>query len=370
MIRVLTGDLLASRMQVKVNTVNCIGVMGKGIALQFKKQFPEMFEDYMDRCQSGEVEEGIPYLYTDIFGNKIINFPTKKHWKGLSNIESIAKGLEIIATNYRKWGIDSIAFPPLGCGNGGLQWQVVGPLMYQKLSSLDIPIEIYAPFGTDRKYLSSEFLTSCSIFEHKAKITDRALPGSWIAILEVIHQLEQMRYTVPVGKVVFQKICYMATLLNLNLDIHFKKGAFGPYSPDIDRMYNVFGRENLVKETMLNNHSRMITGIEYLKLREKRKDVINCNEAKITKLVDLFSRVKSAEHAEEIGTIMFALSELTHEGKIEFVSELDFYNYILQWKKAWDSPLKKESIAATIRYLASKDWINLDYSDELSNQVV
>lgn len=112
MIKVLTGNIFASKMQVKVNTVNCVGVMGKGIAVLFKKQFPEMFDDYLDRCNAGEVEEGVPYLYKDIFGNKIINFPTKGHWKGLSKLDSIEKGLDIIVTNYRDWGVESIAFPP------------------------------------------------------------------------------------------------------------------------------------------------------------------------------------------------------------------------------------------------------------------
>lgn len=367
MIKVLTGDILASKMQAKVNTVNCIGVMGKGIAQLFKKQYPEMFEDYVDRCNSGEVEEGVPYVYTDLFGNKIVNFPTKNHWKGLSNIESIRKGLDIIIDKYREWGIESIAFPPLGCGNGGLLWQVVGPIMYQRLTVLDIPIEIYAPLGTDRKYLKAEFLGGVNGIDIKARITDKEIPGTWIAILEVIHRLEKMSFTVPVGKIVFQKICYMATLLNMDLDIQFKKGTYGPYSPGIERMYNVFGRENLIKETKLNNHTKIESGVEYIRLRTRQKEVIEQHETKISRLVDLFCRVKSAAHAEEIGTIMFALSELTDNGRKEFVTEMDFYDYVLNWKKEWDTQQKKESLASTIRYLASTEWVNLNYSDELVN---
>lgn len=365
MIKVLTGDILASKMQVKVNTVNCIGVMGKGVALLFKQQYPEMFDDYVDRCKAGEVEEGVPYLFTDLFGNMIINFPTKKHWKGLSNLESIRMGLDIIIDNYKAWGVESIAFPPLGCGNGGLLWQVVGPIMYQKLSVLDIPIEIYAPLGTDRKYLKAEFLEGASGVEYKARIIDREIPGTWIAILEVIHRLEKMSFTVPVGKIVFQKICYMATLLNMNLDIQFKRGAYGPYSPGIERMYNVFGRENLIKETQINNHTKIETGIEYSRLQARSKKEIEQHESEIARLVDLFSRVKSAAHAEEIGTIMFALSELTLRGEKEPVTEMDFYNHVINWKKAWDTPEKKDSLASSIRYLASTQWINLSYSDEL-----
>ncbi|MCB5267498.1 MAG: macro domain-containing protein [Candidatus Cloacimonetes bacterium] len=367
MIKVLTGNIFTSKMQVKVNTVNCVGVMGKGIALLFKKQFPEMFDDYLDRCNAGEVEEGVPYLYEDIFGNKIINFPTKGHWKSLSKLDYIEKGLDIIVTNYRDWEVESIAFPPLGCGNGGLLWQTVGPIMYQKLSQIDVPVEIYAPFGTDAKYLKPEFLGSRSKLVPKAQIFDTEVRGSWIALLEVIHRLGQKRYTVPVGKIVFQKICYLASLTDMDLGITFKKGRYGPYSPEIDRIYNVFGRENLIKQTGDSSSPRFETGSEYRKLREKRVDLINSLEPEISRLVDLFSRVKSTKHAEEIGTIMFALSALTNHGEIEYVSETEFYEFIKNWKEPWDTAEKKESLKETIRYLASQGWIKLSENDTVTS---
>ncbi len=89
MIKSFNWDIFNSSMQTKVNTVNCVGKQGKGIAKLFKMQYPEMYEDYVERCKAGEVQEGVPYLYKDIFGNQILNFPTKKHWKDLSNFESI-----------------------------------------------------------------------------------------------------------------------------------------------------------------------------------------------------------------------------------------------------------------------------------------
>lgn len=363
MIKVLTGDILASPMQAKVNTVNCVGIMGKGIAQLFKAKYPDMFDDYRDRCKAGEVEEGIPYVYSDIFGNKIVNFPTKKHWKGLSNLESIQKGLDIFIQNYKDWGIESVAFPPLGCGNGGLLWQVVGPIMYQKLSTMDIPIEIYAPFGTDRKYLSPEFLSIPPNQEIKAQIRDKDIPPSWFAILEIVHRLGTMPYTVPVGKTVFQKLCFAAELLGLNTGLVFTKGTYGPYSKDIDRMYLVLGRENLIKETQHQNHTKIETGMQYPPLREKMMPYLQQHENQISQIVDIFSRIKSAIHAEEIGTILYALSKLTDTKDI--VSEMDFYRYIMNWKKQWDTPEKRESIASTIRYLATKGWVRMEYSEDL-----
>ncbi len=365
MIKVLIGDLISSEMQTKVNTVNCVGVMGKGIAQLFKKLYPEMYEDFVDRCRSGEVKEGVPYIYVDLFGNRIINFPTKNHWKGLSNLKSIEKGLDIFIENYQQWGIESIAFPPLGCGNGGLSWLQVGPLMYQKLSDLSIPIEIYAPFGTSKNHLTKEFLSSSTNTVSEAKIIDREIPGSWIVILEILHRLGKMKYTVQVGNTVFQKICYMTSLLGLETDLQFKKGAYGPYSPDIQRVFNVFGRENLIRVSMLGNYTRIETGMEYLSLRAKKSALIEQYEDHISKVVDLFSRVKSTEHAEEIGTIMYALNELTHEGAVDLVSEMDFFIYILNWKKKWDTPQKREALASTIRYLASQGWVDMIYSADL-----
>jgi O-acetyl-ADP-ribose deacetylase (regulator of RNase III) len=145
MTTVKIGNLFESSAKTVVNTVNCVGVMGKGIALEFKKRYPAMFADYVKRCDAGLVQLGQPYHFSDLFGASIVNFPTKKHWRSASHLQDIEDGLDYFVSHYQQWGIESVAFPALGCGNGGLEWSAVGPLMYQKLSSLPIPIEIYAP---------------------------------------------------------------------------------------------------------------------------------------------------------------------------------------------------------------------------------
>ena len=145
MIKVLIGNMFESKSQTLVNTVNCVGVMGKGIAQEFKKRFPEMYKEYKDLCNSGQVRLGYPYHYKDFFDVSIINFPTKKHWRAMSRLDDIINGLDMFIEKYKQWGIESVAIPPLGCGNGGLEWQIIGPIIYQKLRSIDIPVEIYAP---------------------------------------------------------------------------------------------------------------------------------------------------------------------------------------------------------------------------------
>lgn len=154
---IIVGDLFESKCTTLVNTINCIGVMGKGIALEFKKRFPEMYKDYVAKCKSGKVTVGTPYLFVTESKN-ILNFPTKSHWRSPSQLSYIIDGLDWFVKNYEKLKIESIAFPALGCGNGGLPWKIVGPLMYQTLKDLPIDIEIYAPYGTPSYQLTKEFL--------------------------------------------------------------------------------------------------------------------------------------------------------------------------------------------------------------------
>lgn len=127
--------------QVIVNPVNLKGVMGKGLALQFKEKYPEMFEAYRAACKDGSLQEGKLHLYKadDVW---ILNFPTKRDWRDPSDIRLIEKGLQELKEKYKEWGITSAAFPRLGCGLGGLDWNVVGPLMHQYLDGLDIDVKI------------------------------------------------------------------------------------------------------------------------------------------------------------------------------------------------------------------------------------
>lgn len=128
--------------QTIVNTVNCVGVMGTGLALEFQLRFPEMEKDYVERCNQKKVEIGRPYLYKDYDDPWILNFPTKYHWKYPSKIEWVEQGLKYFADNYQRGGITSVAFPKLGCSNGGLEWSLVSPLMEKYLQDLDIDIFI------------------------------------------------------------------------------------------------------------------------------------------------------------------------------------------------------------------------------------
>ena len=142
MVKVLVGDIFNSEAQTVTNTVNCVGVMGKGIALEFKKRFPDMFADYEERCKRKEVELGKPYLFSRLFPPSILLFPTKDHWRAVSSLAAIEEGLKHLKANYKRWGITSLAVPPLGCGLGELEWNIVGRTLYKHLQELDIPVEL------------------------------------------------------------------------------------------------------------------------------------------------------------------------------------------------------------------------------------
>jgi len=156
-IRIVKGDLLRSSMHTFVNTVNCVGVMGKGIALAFKREYPEMFRDYSIRCKNNQVTLGRPYQYCISRDRIIINFPTKNHWRECSILSNVEEGLDYLVKNIEAWGVKSLAVPPLGCGNGKLSWEIVYPLLYRYLSRLNIPIEIYAPHEAN---------SFCSLINH------------------------------------------------------------------------------------------------------------------------------------------------------------------------------------------------------------
>lgn len=155
---VLIGDLFKSDAQTITNAVNCVGVMGKGIARDFKERFPAMYSDYKGRCERGEVRVGEPYLYGSHRPPWILNFPTKDHWRSKSRLEHIVRGLQYLVAHYQEWGVTSLALPALGCGLGGLTWADVDPILYQHAASMDIPVELYAPSGTPREQLGPEFL--------------------------------------------------------------------------------------------------------------------------------------------------------------------------------------------------------------------
>ncbi|MEM4217941.1 MAG: macro domain-containing protein [Candidatus Methanomethylicaceae archaeon] len=149
MVHIVHGNIFASNKQTLVNPVNCVGVMGAGLAREFRRRFPGMYKDYLTMVALGKVRPGVPYIYKELLQPWIINFPTKYHFREMAMMEYIERGLCYIIGNYRKWKVTSLAVPALGCGLGGLDWSDVKPVLVAYLSELDIPVDIYAPVERD-----------------------------------------------------------------------------------------------------------------------------------------------------------------------------------------------------------------------------
>ncbi len=357
--KALIGDMFGSDAQTLVNTVNCVGVMGKGVALEFKKRYPAMFEDYARRCERKLVKLGEPYLYKDR-DVSILNFPTKDHWRSASRIADIEKGLTHLAEHFEHWGITSLSMPPLGCGNGGLEWSEVGPLIYRKLHHLPIDIEVYAPYGTPSAQLKTEFLAAPAqlSLEGRGRRIEKMTPG-WVALIEVLKELEDQPYAPPVGRTIFQKICYVVTELGVPTGFEFGKGSYGPFSADVKPALHDFANRNWVLEKPLGRMVALHVGEQFDEDRRKFAVEIEKYRKSIDKTVDLFSRIKDTEQAEEVLTVLYASRQVKKGDRNADVEEQQIYDYILDWKKAWRSAEKQEAVAEAVRNLALLGWIRV-----------
>ena len=365
MFKALLGNLFDSQLQTLVNTVNCVGVMGKGVAAEFKKAYPAMFEDYAARCARQEVRLGQPYLYEDDIV-KIVNFPTKDHWRSPSRLADIEAGLDFFLAHAAEWGITSVVFPPLGCGNGGLEWAEVGPLIYGKLHRASFDVEVFAPYGTSKNQLTTEFLSANAqmSLDGKGRRVEKLNP-EWVVLVEVVRELGKQPYAAPVGRVIFQKIAYVLTEMGVETGFNFGKGSYGPFADEVKVALHELANRNWVREQQLGKMTALRAAPGYERDRGRFTEVIDRHAKRIAKAVDLFSRIKNTEQAEELLTVLFASREVKKMKPGEEVAEHELYEYILTWKKLWNVEAKKQAIAEAIRNLVVLGWMKLKFSDSL-----
>ena len=220
MIHFTTGNLLEANAQALVNTVNCVGVMGKGIALQFKQAFPENYECYRQACGRGEVKLGRMFVVPteNLMGTKfIINFPTKQHWKGKSRIEDVVAGLDDLVEVIRVNRIQSIAVPPLGCGNGGLDWGAVRQLIDAKLGPLKgVEVLVYEPAGAPANR------------EMKVATKEPNMSRGRAALLGIFNKYLIPGYELTMLEI--QKLAYFLQEAGEPLRLEFVKEKYGPYA--------------------------------------------------------------------------------------------------------------------------------------------
>lgn len=364
--KILVGDILESKAQTLINTVNCVGVMGKGIALEFKNRFPEMFDDYLKRCERKEVELGVPYLYRTLFPPQIINFPTKDHWKSVSRVSDIERGLRHLLSHYKEWAVTSLAIPPLGCGNGQLEWKAVGPLIYRYAGQMDIPVEMYAPYGTPPRELTAEFLSQDSPVspQRNEKLSQSTTNPAWVALVEILRRIETQPYHWPTGRIIFQKIAFVATREGLPTGFSYQKGSFGPFSRDLKGAEAKLVNNNLLRE---ERHGRMFTvkvGPNFDRVRKDFQSSLDQWRPIIEKTTDLFMRMDT-DQAEVVATVLFAADALREERKA-IPTETEVLDAVLQWKQRRRPPVDKSIVASTIRNLAMLRWLKVKPDASLS----
>ncbi len=217
------GNLLEAQTDALVNTVNTVGVMGKGIALQFKRAYPEMFAEYQRAAKAGELRTGRMHVWEThaVHGPRfVINFPTKEHWKGRSKLEYITSGLDDLLRVVTELGIRSVALPPLGCGNGGLAWSTVRPIIERAFADIPAKVVLFEPAG------APEASQMVERREPSPMTPCRAL------LLRSMERYREVALEEP-SHLELQKLLYFLQLSGEPLKLRFTQHLYGPYADNL-----------------------------------------------------------------------------------------------------------------------------------------
>lgn len=362
-VKILKGDILKSDAQTLVNTVNTVGIMGKGIALDFKKRFPDMFDDYVNRCAAGDVKLGEPYLFRRLIPPWIINFPTKEHWRSVSRIEAVVDGLVYLRDHIQQWEIESIAVPPLGCGNGQLEWKVVGPEIYRHLNDLPIPVELYAPYEVPDVEMSPMFLRQ-SLTSVEIDTEESRVDAPLVLLAEIVDRLARSSHSWPVGRTRFQKLAYFATAAGIPTGLSFVEGSYGPFSESLKKTQGRLINNGILTERKTQGQMLLLSpGRTFGDARSRYLELIKRYEPAISRTADLLRRLDS-RGIELAATVHFVANTLQSQTSLP-PADLAVLSEVQRWKKRRKPPFRDEDIAETISVLAMFGWIDVERSRDL-----
>lgn len=297
MIKFKKGNIFESEAQALVNTVNTVGVMGKGIALQFKEKFPENYHSYKNACKKKEV--GIGKMYTtkvnQIAGPEyIINFPTKKHWRQPSKYEYIEEGLHDLVQQIEKLDIKSIAIPPLGAGQGGLDWAKVKRLIFKELENLPIDVEVYEP----------SFQPSIEAKNEDIKLTKpRAL------ILALINRYQVLGYDITHLEI--QKLAYFLQRMGQhNLRLQYEKYVYGPFAHNLQHLLHHLEGSYLIGDTRV--------------MDSKPLDNLVLRKEKIPEVMDYIEKNCSQDEKDRLQKIYDIIDGFESPFGVELLASVDW----------------------------------------------
>lgn len=307
------GNILEADCQAIINTVNTVGVMGKGIALAFKKSFPANYKAYRKAFENNELSIGKMFVHEtgQFIPQLIINFPTKSHWRYRSKLEYVEQGLDDLVRVIIAHDIRSIAIPPLGCGNGGLNWNIVRPLIENKLRAIADTVEIiiYEPGFSDQTVRSTKAVTSLTPI--------RAIYLSLLRQYELLGE--------ELSTLVVQKLAYLLQRSGEDLQLDFNKGFYGPYAPKLNKMIEAF------KPNYLHYDGDLSKPKTHLRLNQEKvgevQDYIKTqlSEDQNARLLQMESFIEGFESAfglELLATVAFALNECPECSKEEITNEI------------------------------------------------
>jgi O-acetyl-ADP-ribose deacetylase (regulator of RNase III) len=344
-IKLTQGDLLKQDdVDAIVNTVNCVGVMGKGIALQFKNKWPANFTAYAAACKAGQVRPGSMLVFDSgglVKPNFIINFPTKDHWRGASKIEFIHDGLVDLVAQVKRLGIRSIAVPPLGCGNGGLDWADVRPLIEAAFETLpDVEVRLFEPAGApDPKTM-----------EVRTK-RPRMTPGR-AAIVKVLDTYRELNY--GLSKIEVQKLAYFLQEAGGPLDLPFVKHHYGPYSDTLRHALNTMeghfirGLGDGVVEAEIEPTEDALAEAEAF-IAEKQHSELAGQVDRVGRLIDGY---QSSYGMELLASVHWVAA---HEANVRSLD--DAVAAVHAWNDRKRHLMKPEHIASAWKRLGDEGWL-------------
>lgn len=344
-VRLTNGDLLKQHdVDAIVNTVNCVGVMGKGIALQFKNKWPENYEAYRAACDAGLVNTGRMFVFDAgayAQPHYIINFPTKQHWKGNSRLEYIREGLVDLVTQVRKRGIRSIAIPPLGCGNGGLDWADVRPMIESAFADLpDVQVRLFAP-GDAPAAAQMEVRT-----EAPRMTRGRA------AILRLLETYRDLNY--GLSKIEVQKLAYFLQEAGEDLRLKFVKHQYGPYSDELrhalNRMEGHFIRgvgDGVVAAEIEPEAAALRQAAEFI--RQHGDSALDASVQRVERLIEGF---QSPYGMELIATVHWVVNRDGASGGPDAA-----YASVASWSDRKRQLMQREHVAAAWQRLNAEGWL-------------
>lgn len=332
MIRYEIGDMFRSNADCLINTVNCEGYMGKGIAYQFKMKFPENNKDYISACKTGKLHIGSLHFYKEE-GKTIINFPTKDKWRENSKISYIEVGLKELVRLLPELSVSVIAIPPLGCGNGGLIWQEVKPLIEKIINPIQEEYD-FLIFEPSRNYVQ------------KAKKTPK-LSLSSLVLMRITMQLKKF------NMIRLQKTAYFMDIFLKEKYFKFEKYKFGPYSYSIELVSkNIREFQYYFDLQNINETYEMV----YQKLCSEKID------AKLGKMLpainqasDFVNNILNDRDLEGVATALF-LIESSNEG----LNEEDVVQQFQKWSNDKAKRFSGKDIISYVYLLEEKGIIEKD----------